>query len=138
MLFQKCKIFVIFLISLQFISSASADDAHAISKLVGKVSNVQFVEAVRKPDADLQTDIMGNMFGIFGALFADFMSTEVRAYNVYTIKIDEVKSIQIANRSSYKAGDCLSLSYPAEMGEAPYFDIDSDVSIQRSSDCIEE
>lgn len=116
---------------------AIADDSSNRIVLIGKISNVELIDTVRKPNSEQQIDLMGQMFGALGFLVASVLSVEQRAYNIYVVN-NEVKTVTIESRSSFSVGDCVSINYPSDLGDTPYIEVDVDASINISSECSSE
>ncbi len=127
------QIFV-FLITIS-ISHATAEEISNY-QVLGRVTESKYIDTQRK-EVDTVDNVVGSMFGIFGALFVDVMSVEKRAYYAYVINTEDNRVFEVASRTNYNKNDCIKVIYPKLPGGIPESGIDTDTKLEASKECIE-
>ncbi len=118
------------------VSTSLANESIPLIHVSGNIIEVSEVPTTKKPNADQNTQFAGQMFGLLGALIAEAMNTIERGYYVYKVKVNETgQTVDVASRSNYLFGDCVTVTYPESMGDSPDVGIETGVELKKSTDC---
>ena len=105
-------------------------------QVLGRVSELQYIETQRK-EVEPVDNVVGSMFGLFGAIFVDIMSVEKRAYYTYKISTEDNRIFEVASRTNYSKNDCIKVIYPRLPGGIPESGIESETKLEASKQCSE-
>jgi hypothetical protein len=117
------------------ISHATAEEIGNY-QVLGRVTESKYIETQRK-QVDTVDNVVGSMFGIFGAIFTDITSIEKRAYYTYKISTEDNRMFEVASRANFNKNDCVKVIYPKLPGGIPESGIDTDTKLEANKECIE-
>ena len=127
------KSFIFLIIAL--INLAFAEEA-ANYQVLGRVSESKYTDTqIRENNAGEQG--VASVFGLFGAIFAEVMSVEKRAYYTYKISTEDNRIFEVASRTNYNKNDCVKVIYPRLPGGIPESGIESETKVEASKECSE-
>lgn len=124
----------IFLISVS-ISHANGEEIDNY-QVLGRVSESKYIDTQRR-EGNAGEQGVASVFGLFGAIFAEVMSVEKRAYYTYKISTEDNRVFDVASRSNYNKNDCVKVIYPRLPGGIPESGIDSETKLEASKECNE-
>lgn len=126
---------ILILIIFITISHAKADEIGNY-QVLGRVSESKYIDTQRR-ETNAGEQGVASVFGIFGAIFAEVMSVEKRAYYTYKISTEDNRVFEVASRTNYNKNDCVKVIYPRLPGGIPESGIDSETKIEASKQCSE-
>ena len=126
---------ILILIIFISISHANAEEVGNY-QVLGRVSTFKYIDT-QKRENNAGEQGVASVFGLFGAIFAEVMSVEKRAYYDYKISTEDNRIFEVASRTNYNIGDCVKVIYPRLPGGIPESGIDTDTKLEASKDCIE-
>jgi hypothetical protein len=103
-------------------------------QVLGRVSTFEYIDTQRR-EMNAGEQGVASVFGLFGALFAEVMTVEKRAYYTYKINTEDDRIFDVASRTNYKIGDCIKVIYPRLPGGIPESDIDTETKLEASKEC---
>ena len=105
-------------------------------QVLGRVSTFEYIDTQRR-EMNAGEQGVASVFGLFGALFAEVMTVEKRAYYTYKISTEDHRIFDVASQTNYKIGDCIKVIYPRLPGGIPESGIDTETKLEASKECIE-
>jgi hypothetical protein len=105
-------------------------------QVLGRVSTFEYIDTQRR-DMNAGEQGVASVFGLFGALFAEVMTVEQRAYYTYKVITEDNRIFDVASRTNYKIGDCIKVIYPRLPGGIPEEGIDTETKLEASKECRE-
>ncbi len=128
---KQISVFLIFILT----NYAFADELGNY-KVLGRVAESKYIDTQRR-ETNAGEQGVASVFGLFGAIFAEVMSVEKRAYYTYKISIEDDRIFDVASRTNYIIGDCVKVIYPKLPGGIPESGIDSDTKLEASKECTD-
>jgi hypothetical protein len=105
-------------------------------QVLGRVSTFEYIDTQRR-EMNAGEQGVASVFGLFGALFAEVMTVEKRAYYTYKISTEDDRIFDVASRTNYKIGDCIRVIYPRLPGGVPESGVDTETKLESSKECRE-
>ena len=105
-------------------------------QILGRVSESKYIDTQRRENNAGEQGV-ASVFGLFGAIFAEVMSVEKRAYYTYKISTEDNSVFEVASRTNYNKNDCVKVTYPRLPGGIPESGIDSETKVEASKQCTE-
>ena len=125
------------LILIIFISISDANAGEIGSyEVLGRVATFEYIDTQRRENNAGEQGV-ASVFGLFGAIFAEVMSVEKRAYYTYKISTEDNRVFEVASRTNYNINDCVKVIYPKLPGGIPESGIDSETKVEASKQCSE-
>jgi hypothetical protein len=123
---------------LLILASVSTGYTEEVGKyqVLGRVSTFEYIDTQRR-EMNAGEQGVASVFGLFGALFAEVMTVENRAYYTYKISTEDDRIFDVASRTNYKTGDCIKVIYPRLPGGVPESGIDTETKLEASKECRE-
>lgn len=128
---KQIFIFLIFILT----NHAFADELGNY-QVLGRVTESKYIDTQRR-ETNAGEQGVASVFGLFGAIFAEVMSVEKRAYYTYKINTEDNRIFEVASRTNYSKNDCIKVIYPKLPGGIPESGIDSDTKLQASKECTD-
>ena len=127
---------LVFLNIFGFSTLTFAEEVGGHYEVLGRVTTFEYVDTQRR-EANGGEQGVAAVFGLFGAIFAEVMTVEKRAYYTYEIKTEDSRVFEVASRTNYNINDCVKVIYPKLPGGIPESGIDSDTKLQASKECTD-
>ena len=105
-------------------------------QVLGRVSESIYIDTQRR-ETNAGEQGVASVFGLFGAIFAEVMSVEKRAYYTYKISTEDNRIFEVASRTNYSKNDCIKVIYPRLPGGIPESGIESETKLEASKQCSE-
>ncbi len=121
---------LLFLIFLPIISKAEDipnPNAEGIKKVQGVINKIESVNSSQRGSATTGMPVVDLVESIFGSNYSGFP--------IYFVKINENITLEVANKESFKIGDCVLVWYAQEMGDTPSLSMLGQAGMAKSSGC---
>ncbi len=105
-------------------------------QVLGRVIESKYIDTQRR-ESNAGEQGVASVFGLLGAIFAEVMSVEKRAYYTYKVSTEDNRVFEVASRTNYTINDCIKVIYPRLPGGIPESGIESETKLEASRECRE-